>query len=215
MTTIHTRQLQQYTQDNYNNTHKKVNKRGNLLLHFLHYYSTKNSCSPAQSWRQHFILANIQLHIPAKLLQANVLDTHRTRGSVATSDAIEALDEKNFSLPRIETTFLDCQALSLVSIRTKLYRLIDKNTYWGADKSLARLGRKQTNVSVKMVWISLGALSWGGGELDDSSRLDVVEITRVPDMLELVSFLVGLRTYQHPGIYSLYFLHGAESFFRS
>ena len=36
--------------------------------------------------------------------------------------------------------------------------------------------------------------------LDDSSRLDVVEIARVPHMLpELVSFLVGLRTYQHPG----------------
>ena len=39
----------------------------------------------------------------------------------------------------------------------------------------------------------------GGGELDDSSRLDVVEIARVPDVL--VSFLVGLRTYQHRGRY--------------
>ena len=37
-------------------------------------------------------------------------------------------------------------------------------------------------------------------KLDDSSRLDVVKIARVPDMLELLSFLVGLRTYQHPGI---------------
>jgi hypothetical protein len=36
--------------------------------------------------------------------------------------------------------------------------------------------------------------------LDDSSRLDVVEITRVRNMFpSLVSFLVGLRTYQHPG----------------
>ena len=34
-------------------------------------------------------------------------------------------------------------------------------------------------------------------KLDDSSRLDVVEITRIPDML--ISFLVGLRIYQHPG----------------
>ena len=39
-------------------------------------------------------------------------------------------------------------------------------------------------------------------KIDDSSRLDVVEIAHVPDMLsELVSFLVGLRTYQHPGKY--------------
>jgi len=28
----------------------------------------------------------------------------------------------------------------------------------GADKSLARPGRKQANVSVRMAWISLGAL---------------------------------------------------------
>ena len=50
-----------------------------------------------------------------------------------------------------------------------------------------------------MAWISFGALPCRK-KLDDSSRLDVVEITRVPDMLpKLVSFLVGLRTYQHPG----------------
>jgi len=34
----------------------------------------------------------------------------------------------------------------------------------------------------------------------DSSRLNVVEIARVRHASELVSFLVGLRTYQHPGI---------------
>jgi len=44
----------------------------------------------------------------------------------------------------------------------------------------------------------------GGGGLYDSSRLDVVEIARFSDMLlVLVSFLVGLRTYQHPGICSV------------
>jgi len=37
----------------------------------------------------------------------------------------------------------------------------------------------------------------GEKKLDDSSRLDVVEIARVPDMLPS---LVGLRTYQHPDI---------------
>jgi len=41
----------------------------------------------------------------------------------------------------------------------------------------------------------------GGKKFDDSSRFDVVEIARVSDRYasELVSFLVGLRTYQHPG----------------
>jgi len=56
----------------------------------------------------------------------------------------------------------------------------------GADKFLAWPGRKQANVSVRMAWISFGALPWrgmaGAGELD-SSRLDVVKIERVPDML--------------------------------
>jgi len=32
--------------------------------------------------------------------------------------------------------------------------------YRGADKSLARPGRKQANVSVRMAWISFGALPW-------------------------------------------------------
>jgi len=42
-------------------------------------------------------------------------------------------------------------------------------------------------------------------KLDDSSRLDVAEIARVPDMLpSIVSFLDGLRTYQHPGKFDKY-----------
>jgi len=45
---------------------------------------------------------------------------------------------------------------------------------------------------------SAPCLAGGGGKLD-SSRLDVVEIARVSDMLPSFSFLVGLRTYQHPG----------------
>ena len=41
----------------------------------------------------------------------------------------------------------------------------------------------------------------GKKKLDDRSRLDVVEIRARPwHASELVSFLVGLRTYQHPGI---------------
>jgi len=53
----------------------------------------------------------------------------------------------------------------------------------GADKSLAWPGRKQDNVSVRMSWISLGALPCKKKKLDDSSSLDVVEIARVPNVL--------------------------------
>ena len=56
-----------------------------------------------------------------------------------------------------------------------------KYIYRGADKCLARPGRKQANFSVRMAWISFGALRCRK-KLDDSSRLDVVEIARVPDM---------------------------------
>jgi len=55
--------------------------------------------------------------------------------------------------------------------------------YRGADKSLAKPGRKQGNVSVRMARISFGALPCRGKKIDDSSCLHVVEIARVPDML--------------------------------
>ena len=54
--------------------------------------------------------------------------------------------------------------------------------YRGADKSLARPGRKQANFSVSGVNF-LRRLALLEKKLDDSSRLDVVEIARVPDML--------------------------------
>ena len=57
------------------------------------------------------------------------------------------------------------------------------NMYRCADKSLARPGIKQANVSVRMASISFGALPCKKKKIDDSSRLDVVEIARVPDML--------------------------------
>ena len=57
--------------------------------------------------------------------------------------------------------------------------------YRGAEKSLARPGRKQTNVSVRIVWISFGVLPCKKKKIDDSSHLDVVEIARFPYMLSL------------------------------
>jgi len=57
-------------------------------------------------------------------------------------------------------------------------------SYRGADKSLARPRRKQTNVPVRMARISFCALHCRGGKKhDESSRIDVVEIARVPEML--------------------------------
>ena len=70
--------------------------------------------------------------------------------------------------------------------------------YRGADKSLARPGRKQANVSVRMAWISFGALPcrkkktwWQLASRCCWNR------ARPWHASELVSFLVGLRTYQN------------------
>ena len=57
------------------------------------------------------------------------------------------------------------------------------NYYRDAGKSLARPRKKQENVCVRMAWISFGALPCKKKKLDDISRLHVVEIARVPDML--------------------------------
>ena len=52
--------------------------------------------------------------------------------------------------------------------------------YTAADKSLARPGRKTGNVSIGMARISFGLLALQEKKkVDDSSRLDVVEIARV------------------------------------
>jgi len=55
--------------------------------------------------------------------------------------------------------------------------------YMGADKSLARPGRKQANVSVRMACEFPSAPCLAREKKYDSSRLDVVEIARVHDVL--------------------------------
>ena len=71
--------------------------------------------------------------------------------------------------------------------------------YRGADKSLGRPG-KQANVSVRMAWIFFGALPCRGGKSwwQLASRC-WWNHERPWHASELLSFLVGLRTYQHLG----------------
>ena len=68
----------------------------------------------------------------------------------------------------------------------------------GAEKSLARPGKKQANVSIRMAWISFGALPCRNRNLM-TARVSILLKSRASlTCSELVSFLVGLRTYQHP-----------------
>ena len=88
------------------------------------------------------------------------------------------------------------RCLQAGSLRTLLYAF---PLYIGADKSLARPGTKEANVSVRMAWISFGVLprrkkkTWR-----HLASQCCWNRARSWHASELVSFLVGLRTYQHP-----------------
>jgi hypothetical protein len=76
----------------------------------------------------------------------------------------------------------------LMAWLTNIKLILDFNatptdSFRGADKSLARPGKKQATVSFRMVLISLRRLALQENKLDDSSRLDVAEIAGVPDLL--------------------------------
>ena len=79
---------------------------------------------------------------------------------------------------------------------------------------LVRPGRKQVNVSVRMAWISFGALSLQEKKLDDSSRLDFVEITRIPDMLpSLFLSWSGQGLISTPVLYWMHFCYNRFNVF--
>jgi hypothetical protein len=93
----------------------------------------------------------------------------------------------------------------LNTIRDKSYTLrsiviiFRELLYRGADKSLARPGRKQANVSVRIAWISFGALPCKektGWQLASRCCWNRARPWRAS---KFVSFLVGLRFFQHPG----------------
>ena len=75
------------------------------------------------------------------------------------------------------------------------------HNYGGADKSLARPGRKQANVSVRMAWISFRSLPCRGEKSLDDSFVSMLLKSRASLICLRASFffLVGLRTYQHHG----------------
>jgi hypothetical protein len=73
--------------------------------------------------------------------------------------------------------------------------------YRGADKSLARPGRKQASVCVRMRWISFGACLAGKEARWQLASRCCWNRARPWHASETVSFLVGLRTYQHLGIF--------------
>jgi len=70
--------------------------------------------------------------------------------------------------------------------------------YRGTVKSLARAGGKQANVSLRMAWIFFGSLSSRKKTWWQLASLCCWNRARPWRASELVSFLVGLRTYQRP-----------------
>ena len=101
-----------------------------------------------------------------------------------------------------EAAWIDIDANISEQFATSIYHGAGQqhSQYTGADKSLARPGRKQATVSVRMAWISFGALPCRKKTWWKLASRCCWNRTRPWHALELVSFLVGLRTYQHPGI---------------
>ena len=109
MTTIHTRQLQQYTQDNL-----KLATKHTIQIRIQHVQN--NGITKLRSIG---LLKHVRQFVFGWNWRQTVL--------------LKRLDKHYY-----------------------LYRY--KPQYRGADKSLARPGRKQANVSVRMAWVSFGAL---------------------------------------------------------
>ena len=110
-----------------------------------------------------------------------------------------------------------CKVLWMVFFE-RVRKIAKSDYYRSADKSLARPGRKQGNVSVRMAWISFGTLPcrkkkiwWQLASRCCWNRADPWHDS------ELVTFLGGLRTYQHPGSFVMsacpsVCLHGTTRF---
>jgi hypothetical protein len=79
---------------------------------------------------------------------------------------------------------------------------LNSMTYRGADKSLARPGRKQATSMSKSSWMIDPTRS---RETPRCSAIDLAEIRRSSKISSwiwsVISGVVGLRTYQHPGYY--------------
>ena len=89
-----------------------------------------------------------------------------------------------------------CNTWMLKGVALWPLKLVDY-VYRGADKALARPGRKRANVSVRMAWISFGALSCRKKTWRQLVSRCCWNRVRTQHASELVSFLVGLRTFQH------------------
>ena len=94
------------------------------------------------------------------------------------------------------TSYCNCNKIHLAF---QYQKTISFDIYMGADKSLARPGRKQANVSVRMAWFSFGALPCRGKKNLMTARVSMLLKSRTSlTCFRACSFLVVLRTYQHP-----------------
>ena len=90
-------------------------------------------------------------NINVQFLIKNSASSHGTRWS---SDGFLAHTHTNIHMHARK------RHISIKGIPCRLLWLLPEQAYRGADKSLARPGRKQANVSVRMAWISFGDLPY-------------------------------------------------------
>jgi len=92
---------------------------------------------------------------------------------------------------RIQYFHCKCPQFYSTSYRSRAVLPPKCSVYRGADKSLARPGRKQANVSVRMAWISFGALPWRKKKNLITARVSMLLKSRASLTCFRVCFLPG------------------------
>ena len=134
---------------------------------------------------------------------------HYTAGTGGSQSTVNIIGEMGKFLPQWKLHVHPAARLKQSEFRKRrnkfnsrpylVHSLSSELFYRGADKSLVRPGRKQANISVRMSWISFGALACRKKKTWQLASRCCWNRARPWHASELVSFLVGLRTFQHTG----------------
>jgi len=140
MTTIHTRQLQQYTQDNYNNTHKTTNNN-------THKTTTTMQC-PHSTTNTHK-MTTIHTRKLRQYTQDNYNNTHKTTTTIHTKQPtiIHTRQLQQYNAHTVQQ----------IHIRWQQYTQDNyNNTWWKRDNIVAQC--------LKFPWKSSCPSDWRMGE---------------------------------------------------
>ena len=155
----------------------------------------------------HFVILGLTLNGPTKRSNSNLSVFHADPQAMRLLCRLRPLRcfAVLLDLPQLHVYPPAVQSDGLPAAATHCLLLLGRYRLHiqGADKSLARQGRKEDNVYVRMAWISFGALPYKEKTLWQLASRVCWNHARLCHASELVSFLVRPRTYQHPGTFDI------------